>query len=404
MAFALFSKVPQLSFYAYNKGIQVPPSEVVPFQTVAVNVGGQFDVTRNRFIASQYGLYWFHVRVWSNDSSMADFSMKGTYGMPLTGVLRTQPKGGEDVLSRDDIRWLENRARIYTSSPTTPTGSIYVNAMSVWIGLKIDDLMDPLIAFNVYQNETIMTPNSSLPVPFTNIVLNEGNGWSSSFYKFVSPVTGIYIFSYSTASTKGFQSLFNLVIDNTILYNVEISDTSHPGIVSSSRSVPINITQGQSVWITGNGKQSYGNQYQLPSFKGFLYSPVHGMKVVWSVHTTAAGNCNWNGLNIPFELIHVNVGNAWQSGQSQVVIPMAGIYYISISITAKSSGIDSFVCVNGTRAGTASAIATQLLNDRLTREGAFLFQLRVGDTVSVRDGTNCYTGYTSFSGFFLYPK
>ena len=326
--------------------------------------------------------------------------------MPSIGVLRTQLKPGEDIPSRDDLRWLENRARIYITSPTVSTcTNSYSNSMSAWIGIKIDHLMDPLIAFNVFQNETIMTPNSPFPVPFTCIVLNEGNGWNPFSYKFVSPVTGIYIFSYSTASAAGIQSLFNLVIDNSILYNVEISDTSHPGIASSSRSVPVSINKGQSVWITGNGQQSYGDQYHLSSFKGFLYSPVHRIQVVWSVHNTAAGNCITDSYNIPFELVHVNVGNAWQSDQNQVVIPVAGIYYVSIAATViPNKGVEPFVCVNGARAGNAGVSNRLAVNGQVTREGAFLFQLKVGDTVSQSDGTNCCTSYTSFSGFFLYPN
>ena len=391
-------------FYVYNKRPQISAAQVVPFQNIAINIGGNFNYQVNKFSTPQHGLYWFHLRAWSNENSMVDYSMKGINGMPSIGVLRTQPKTGTDAPSRDDLRWLIKRTALYITSPTTPIGDTYVNAMSTWIGFKIDDLMDPLIAFNVYQDQTIMTPSSPLPVPFTNIVLNEGNGWNSSSYKFVVPVTGVYIFSYSTASTAGVPSLFNLVIDNNILYNAEISDTAHPGIVSSSRSVPVSVIQGQSVWITGNGKQSYGNQYQLSSFKGFLYSPVHKINVVWSVHTTTAGNCIWNNLNIPFALIHVNIGNAWQSGQSQVVIPVAGIYYVSIAATSTSSnGIEPFVCVNGIFYGN-TGVSAGLMNSQVTREGAFLFQLSVGDTVAQKDITSCYTSYTSFSGFLLYPN
>ena len=390
-------------FYVYNKRQQIPAAQLVPFQNIAINIGGNFNSQVNKFSTPQYGLYWFHLRAWSNENSTVDCSMKGTNGMPSIGVLRTQPKAGTDAPSRDDLRWLIKRTAIYITSPI-PIGDSYVNAMSAWIGIKIDDLMDPLIAFNVYQNQTIMTPIFPLPVPFTNIVLNEGSGWNSLSYKFVAPVTGVYIFSYCTASTAGAPSLFTLVIDNNIFYNVEISDTAHPGIISSSRSVPHSVTQGQSVWITGNGKQSYGNQYQLSSFKGFLYSPGHRINVVWSVHTTTAGNCIWNNLNIPFVSIYVNVGNAWQNGQKQVVIPVAGIYYVSIAATSTSSnGIEPFVCVNGIFFGN-TGISAGLTNSSVTREGSFLFQLRVGDTVAQKDITNCYTAYTSFSGFLLYPN
>jgi hypothetical protein len=71
---------------------------------------------------------------------------------------------------------------------------------AAWSAFKLDEFMSPLVAFNVYQDATITTPSSqSQPVPFNNVVVNEGGGWNVTSYKFVAPVSGIYVFSFGTA-------------------------------------------------------------------------------------------------------------------------------------------------------------------------------------------------------------
>jgi hypothetical protein len=108
-----------------------------------------------------------------------------------------------DTLSRDDIRWLPTRTQIYVTSPNNDIADPTVTQLfskAAWSAFKLDEFMSPLVAFNVYQDSTITTPSSqSQPVPFNNVVVNEGGGWNVTSYTFVAPVSGIYVFSFGTA-------------------------------------------------------------------------------------------------------------------------------------------------------------------------------------------------------------
>ena len=61
--------------------------------------------------------------------------------------------------------------------------------------------MDPLIAFNVYNNLTITGPAFPLPFPFNNIIVNEGDGWNTTSHTFNAPEAGTYVLSLTTACT-----------------------------------------------------------------------------------------------------------------------------------------------------------------------------------------------------------
>jgi hypothetical protein len=215
--------VPQVAF-GVSIDQSVSASTVVNFDKFPVNIGGVFDQVTNIFVVPSYGLYWQHIHTRTDDSTMCDFSLVSTGGIPRIGVVRDYPMyatqtGYRDTLSRDDIRWLPIRTQIYVTSPNndianpTVTGSF---SRAVWAAFKLDEYMSPLVAFNVYQDSTITTPVSqSQPVPFNNVVVNEGGGWNATSYTFVAPVSGFYVFSFGTAGKCFFRLTIGLLREAT---------------------------------------------------------------------------------------------------------------------------------------------------------------------------------------------
>jgi hypothetical protein len=180
-------------------------STVVDFNNIPVNIGSVFDAVTNIFVVPRYGLYWQHIHTRTDKNTICDYSLVATGGIPRIGVIRDFPMttaGNYDTLSRDDIRWLPTRTQIYVTSPNNSIADSVLTQFvkAAWSAFKLDEYMSPLVVFNVYQDATIITPiNQSQPVPFNNVVVNEGGGWNVTSYKFVAPVSGIYVFSFGTA-------------------------------------------------------------------------------------------------------------------------------------------------------------------------------------------------------------
>lgn len=132
------------------------------------------------------------------------------------------------------------------------------------------------------------------------------------------------------------------------------------------------------MWINGNGQQSVSDVYEMSSFKGFLYSPSHRVRVVWAVHTTKQFFTNSGGSNdVSFETVAVNVGDAWNAASNHTVIPVAGTYYLHLIATAQiGTGIEMYIFINGNMnavlyksyGGTTGAV---------TRETALITTLQV---------------------------
>ncbi len=204
--------VPKVAFSVFIDQTQ-SASSVVDFNNVAVNVAantfktatinfdGPFDTVTNNFVVPWSGLYWQHMQAFSDVLTMCDYSLIGTADFPRIGVINDfSIPSTSSSQSRDDIRWLPKRAQLYATSLYSMGIATTLVVQAAWSAFKLNEFMSPLVAFNVYQNSTITTPSSqSQPVPFNNVVVNEGGGWNVTSYTFNAPVAGIYVFSYGTA-------------------------------------------------------------------------------------------------------------------------------------------------------------------------------------------------------------
>ena len=371
---------------------------VLPFSSTIFNFRGGVNSTANKIIVPRCGLYWTHLEIKTVATSMlADFSLISTTAPPI-GVLKNGTSASDYlILSRQDLRWIPGGTEMCTSSPAY--GGQY------WFleGFNIAGLMDPLIAFNVYNNLTIIAPASPQTFPFNNVLVNEGGGWNSSSHTFKAPKSGTYVLSYTTACTANVITSFYLYLNSTLILNAEVSDTTHTGIDMATRCVIIDLYKGQSIWISGSGTQSYGEKYQLSSFKGFLVAPLHGIMCAWSIYSPSPGT-DWKTL---FNVGIFNINLVPSTASAYVTILYDGIYFVSITTTNYDATLPGnfLFLLNVTGTYPYPEIFTHQGGvGCATRSSSSLLRLRKNNTVIAKNTpSSSWKAYATFGGFLLYP-
>jgi hypothetical protein len=126
------------------------------FSGVSVNIGQGFDTNSNMLTTPRSGLYWIHIHMMT-PVAQVDYHMidvQHPNASSQVGVRRLDTdQSYHDTQSRDDVCWLTAGDQVYMSSTyeygtTFGVSDLFVAVWSVFI---LDTLMDPLIAFRVYQ-------------------------------------------------------------------------------------------------------------------------------------------------------------------------------------------------------------------------------------------------------------
>ncbi|VDI01657.1 Hypothetical predicted protein [Mytilus galloprovincialis] len=119
-----------------------------------------------------------------------------------------------------------------------------------------------------------ITYNKNSIVQFTTLVYNEGNHFNPGDSVFVSPVSGVYLFSWTTQSIQGKHVNTELRVDNTVKETLHANLGSAVGRLSVTRVVISKVNANDHVWIQTSGSSSenffeYGYNCQS-SFTGVL--------------------------------------------------------------------------------------------------------------------------------------
>ena len=389
--------IQRLSIFTVVSSQNFSNQSTLTFSSIVFNIGGGVNNQTSRFIVPNYGLYWTHLETRTSSKSLqADISIIRTATSAVIGILNNKTSVNDfTVLSRDDLRWLFRSEQLCVSSPNL--------GGQLWFleGFDLAALMKPLIAFNVYNGATIMAPASTQPFPFNTIVVNEGGGWNSTANIFVTPYAGNFVLSVTVASIANLNPQFLLMISNTLSFIVEIDPSSPSGVDVATRSIVISLYKGQPVWISGSGTRSFGERYQLSSFKGFLVSPIHGCHYAWSIYSPVPGT-SWTTL--------LNLGNIFMdftsiSGTAILRIPFTGIYYVSLT-TTNYPGYATIlqIFVNGTKIHSFPDISTyQGSSYYATRSSSSMVLLRANYTVAADNPATYHKAFLTFCGFLLYP-
>ena len=325
--------------------------------------------------------------------------MVGTNQSPVPTILRLHVTFSKhDTVARDKIlnlTWTQQLS-MSSSNQTYADASIGSN----WGSFLLDNLMSPSIIFEVYT-----TPSKNYGF-FDAEVFNIGNAWSNASQTFTAPVSGIYYFSYSfgvPATTKvwNYPSL-----SGSYYCDVEMYDVIHAGLDIISRGCLMNLTAGHTVGIAY--KYSAGDSsYSESSFRGFLYSPAHGVKVAWSVHNSGYVSGNGSAMSFPVTLVNLPT-TVWRSSSNTVTIPVNGTYYVELvgkTAGTPSDGIDMRLTLNNST--VLSRLYFNSLYNYISRSQPIIVYLQANSVLTVAyyavdlAGSN-YNGL-SFQGFLIYP-
>ncbi len=130
------------------------------------------------------------------------------------------------------------------------------------------------------------------------------------------------------------------------------------------------------MWLRGNYS---GLRGLVTPFKGFLYSPWHGVTVVWVISTSSAKNRPTSNVVV------VKEGNVGQHANKSVVIHVAGYYYLALTCTESTSEprgyytnfIDTDIAINNIDMGLLLYSNYFTRHQPVTRERASLVSLKV---------------------------
>ena len=128
--------------------------------------------------------------------------------------------------------------------------------------------------FHAKMTNTDIILNKNSVVKFSEVLNNEGNHFNSGDSIFVSPVSGVYLFSWTIMTCIGKTVHTELRVDNIVKETLHANIASSSGRFSVSRVIICNVKKNDHVWIqtsVHSTENYFEYQYNSrSSFMGFL--------------------------------------------------------------------------------------------------------------------------------------
>ena len=299
---------------------------------------------------------------------------------------------GELVTSRDDIQYINEGHKLFISS-TFPLYSDGLRQTS-WSGFKLDDFMSPLILFSVARTSSYYTVNSF--VPFEKLLINVGHAWDTCNNQFIVPRTGVYFFSFSSASVPSTKHQLAFCKNDVTMARSFISGGNFSGIDTSSHSLLLPLNAGDTARIFLADGPVYSDDKYQTALSGFLYETIHGQNIAWcltfplGVYTYIYGPSSVN-----FSKILLNNGELWNANLGLLEITTNGTYYLQLSGYSYPATykLNLIILLNGQ---PLMNVMEKISIERTTgnlRSRSLIISLQRGDNLTV----NVPTGYEAFS-------
>ena len=394
-----FSVVRLTSKTAANK------SQVLGWEMFSVDIQSEMDLLTGELRNMREGIYMNHISAASYENRYMGISLRW-YSYSCSAGNQVSVSMPDIMPETSGVAWLSYYigSGIISYMTDYPVYSDSTGFQTSWSMFRLNELIQPLVAFGValIDYTTYHAPNV---LPLDRHLVDAGNGWDENRNVFIVPVSGIYFLSFTTMSNEDARHRVEIQVNQVPLMAVSLTNTQQH-MDTNSNSVLASLSTGDIV----RAFISQGSVYSFcdgVSFMGFLYEPIHGIKVAWSVHrtTSAVGPLE----PVSFDYVMVNVGCSWNNASSSVTVPVSGVYYLHIN-TGKvpTKKVNFQVMWNGNP--YINFFTEYTYHDGTeTRGRAIMTNLTQGDSLHIKlwNGTEVYSDIykqTSFSGFLIYPN
>ena len=193
------------AFFAMgNKTASSDMISPIQFDKVFATSLSSFNKNSSSVSTVKTGLYWMHVAIDVPPNVTCDVYLSSLIINRILSLAKPYPLSGEDTISRDAIIKVQSGVDVIMTSNFT-------FQRAYWAGFRIDTMMSPLICFYVGRSTSVSTQGQI--TGFDQVLVNEGHGWNSTLSAFLTPRSGIYLFSFSVGITMFRKAKINLQVN-----------------------------------------------------------------------------------------------------------------------------------------------------------------------------------------------
>ena len=405
----IFHSALQVAFsVARTTNLPVIGLHSLPFEIFTVNLNSpSFRLEVGDVYMSRSGIYFSHISATSYPANIMETFIS------VESLYRSVLQVANDP--RDTYYEPATCGRAYMANIALNGWCIYASRLPVysdgeglqtsWSMFRLDDLFLPLVAFSVSSSDGNVYSGPRV-LPFDIIHVNQGNGWNGSIQEFFAPVSGIYVLSLATHTYANSGIQLDIQVNNVSQVAISVYNTQqYADTYTQSFLLQLHASDAVRAYLQSGSVENFGREGI--NFVGFLYEPVHGMSIAWSVYrtTSAVGPMD----PVDFDYVMANVGCGWNNSTSTFTVPISGVYYLHIN-AGKVGGKKSNLQVMWNGNPYVNMFTEYTYDNGIeTRGRAIMTNLTLGDSLHVKlwNGTELYSDtfkQTSFSGFLLYPN
>ena len=318
------------AFYVTSTEFTVRPTPLNPFafDVRSVSYGDGFNESHaNLFTCPDNCVFWFFYTCVARDSEI--FMFINTTNEVALSVLQEKHTYHVQTESRSAIFKLTTNKQLMLLSRF----QIYadINIASSWGAFRIDNIMFPLVAFDVRAITDFTLSMQHVNVQFEEIRVNEGKGWLHNH--FYAPFDGLYYFNIEVSimarRTAHKYAFIVYLVDGKFSESCHVPfaealvlDNGHR---QTGRSCFIKLSAGELIRFV---LQYVHSTTQIPfseknisltiTLRGLLYSPLNGHTVAWQVMSDTVeleSGEDKNNKFIKFHDIVINTGVLFDSYQ-----------------------------------------------------------------------------------------
>jgi hypothetical protein len=307
-----------------NSTLAIGENQVINFNGVTIS-GSGWDSSFNTFTASVNGYYWIQFSVAMPNNQPTNVRLIGLLSRRFPSIVRGS--GQVETASRVELALLNPGNSIYLVSDNQLVSNSGVPIS--FSAFHINSFMNPVVAFSFGLSEPKMTAGT---IAFNMIMVDTHTDWQSSTSQYNVSVGGIWVF---TLQAGDHPDDYRFAGETVMSISGQSSRLKiYHGYSALSRdqesiTVILTLNSGDAITTTLTEAPIYSDSTFPTSLMGFLYSPNVQPAYAWcvSMNTSIMGPQD----PLPFNAIHTNVGNTWDSSSFVIRAPESGIFYVTIS-------------------------------------------------------------------------